>query len=193
VSAPPLPTGDWTGREIASLLAPTLGWEKSEELVGAAARHLGLPGSGFDRYETAQILELLSQQPGIVGVAARFAHMNIDARRRAAARAIQPAPPRDERRPATDGAPVVPGPPSSRVVARRIPLSELVTLLAPTVGQEKSEETIATAARLKRITDESVTREQALAIFELLTETPGIIGVSARFAKVRMMLRFQGG
>jgi hypothetical protein len=191
VSAPPLPTGDWTGREIASLLAPTLGWEKSEELVGAAARHLGLLGSGFDRYETAQILELLSQQPGIVGVAARFAHMNVDARRRAAARAIQPAPPREERRPPADG--VVPGPPSSRVVARRIPLAELVALLAPTVGQEKSEETIATAARLKRITDEAVTRDQALAIFELLTETAGIVGVTARFAKVRMMLRFQGG
>ena len=64
-------------------------------------------------------------------------------------------------------------------------------ILAPTIGQEKAAESIAFATRLKGISEDRLTQEQALSVFEVLANIDGIVGVTARFARARLMLRFR--
>jgi len=66
---------------------------------------------------------------------------------------------------------------------------ELVTLLAPSVGQEKAVDSIAQAARAHSIKLPMVTRDQALAILDTLGTSPGLLGVAARVGKARFLLR----
>lgn len=60
-------------KEVAVLLAPTLGVEKSDEVVLDAIRRLKLPEDGLTHPEGLAVLEQLAETEGLVGVAARFA------------------------------------------------------------------------------------------------------------------------
>jgi len=75
VSPDPAPTAGSPGRlgkaELAAMLAPALGDEKSRLAVDSAVQALGL-GSMLDRSQALLVLEKLASEPGIVGVAARF-------------------------------------------------------------------------------------------------------------------------
>jgi hypothetical protein len=74
--------------------------------------------------------------------------------------------------------------------ARRLPRSELVALLAHSLGRERSEELITAAARKLRIDAAAFNRDEALRILAELAATPGVVGVTAKFAKARCVLRF---
>jgi hypothetical protein len=186
-------------RDVAALLASTLGWEKSEELVATIAHAAGFDPSALTPDDAVVILDMLSRQQGLVGVAARFARSRADTLRRARVRSLSPAP-------AQTGLPPEPTPVSgiqrtpssphqsaswSHLAPKRLPLAELVSLIAPTIGQEKANETIAFAIRVKGIQDDKLTQEQALAVFEVLSQHDGIVGVTARFAKARLVLRYR--
>jgi hypothetical protein len=194
VKAASTPTDDLTGRDVAALLASTLGWEKSEELVGTVATKLGLDPARLDPDQAIEILDMLSRQQGIVGVTARFARSRCDSLKRASQSPPKTPPPRrgagDAARSGSIPAPP-PEVPSSQVVSKRLPISELVALLAPTIGQEKSAEAITAAARASGITEDRLTQEQALGLFEVLASHDGLVGVTARFAKARLVLRFR--
>lgn len=61
-------------RTLIELLAQSLGQEKAEDVVTAAARDLGLPVFGdYNREQTLAVLERLAGMSGLVGVVARFA------------------------------------------------------------------------------------------------------------------------
>src|SRR4051794_39413115 len=60
-------------QEIVALLAPTLGLEKSEEVVVGAMRGLGLPLDAVEQDDVFAILDILGRVAGLIGVAARFA------------------------------------------------------------------------------------------------------------------------
>jgi len=71
----------------------------------------------------------------------------------------------------------------------RIDTSKLPDLLAQTLGNEKAKAAIDGALEelgLGRPT--RITMEQALAVLERVAATPGIVGVTARFAKSRLHL-----
>ena len=59
--------------QLAGLLAPSVGQEKSIEVLGAALDRIGAPRSGIDMSQGLQVLEALATEPGLIGVAARFA------------------------------------------------------------------------------------------------------------------------
>src|SRR5579859_7716877 len=58
--------------DLVPLLSPTLGDEKSAEVIGVASRQLGF-AAPFKQEEARAILRALASWAGIVGVAARFA------------------------------------------------------------------------------------------------------------------------
>jgi hypothetical protein len=59
--------------QLAELLAPSLGQEKSLEVLTGALDRLGAPRTGIDMSQALQVLEGLATEPGLVGVASRFA------------------------------------------------------------------------------------------------------------------------
>jgi hypothetical protein len=183
-------------RDVAELLSSTLGWEKSEELVQTIAHAAGFDPNDLTPDDAVVILDMLSRQQGLVGVTARFARSRADTLRRMRIRPPPPVAPQI-------GLPGEPTPVSgiqrtpshqsaswSNLAPKRLPISELVTLIAPTIGQEKAAESIAFALRVKGIVEEKLTQEQALAVFEVLSQNEGLVGVTARFAKARLVLRY---
>jgi hypothetical protein len=70
---PPSPRAVVTHESLVELLAPSLGKEKSVELVDAAAKRFGIAVARLDRADALRILDALTEAQGIVGVAARFA------------------------------------------------------------------------------------------------------------------------
>jgi hypothetical protein len=68
-----------TRSDVAAMLSRSLGEEAAAIAVGKVAQSLGL-GHEFSRDAAMRVLEVLANEPGLVGVAARFskarAHMN---------------------------------------------------------------------------------------------------------------------
>src|SRR5262249_55810858 len=58
--------------DLAGLLAHTVGQEKSEEAIAAAASRLGVPAETPARAEAIAVVEERSKQPGVMGIRARF-------------------------------------------------------------------------------------------------------------------------
>jgi len=54
-------------REIAKLLAATLGTEKARETLAAALAHFGMAEGPLDRTEALALLDHIAKEPGIVG------------------------------------------------------------------------------------------------------------------------------
>jgi hypothetical protein len=73
-------------------------------------------------------------------------------------------------------------------MSQQYEMTKLAGLLGASVGDEKALEAVREAARQLGIRDANVTLTQALEILERVAETPGIVGVTARFAKSRLHL-----
>jgi hypothetical protein len=71
-----------------------------------------------------------------------------------------------------------------------LPDRELALLLSSSIGLEKAQECVSDAIRLLGFSRLGLTRSEALAVLELLAEQPGIVGVTARFAKSRVHLKW---
>jgi hypothetical protein len=65
-----------THAELAALLSQNLGMEKALDLVGNAARELSF-GSELSMEQGLEVLERIAVQPGLVGIAARFAKSRV--------------------------------------------------------------------------------------------------------------------
>jgi hypothetical protein len=66
-------------------------------------------------------------------------------------------------------------------------------MLSPSIGLEKAQECVSDAIRELALSPLGLTRADALAILEILAQEPGIIGVTARFAKSRVHLKWSKG
>ena len=71
VSQPSSPT-TYDHDAVARMLAQSLGQQKAAEVVRAAAGKLGM-GERLEHAQVTALLEHVAHEPGIVGVAARFA------------------------------------------------------------------------------------------------------------------------
>jgi hypothetical protein len=75
-------------------------------------------------------------------------------------------------------------------VAVRIPRSELVDLLASSLGAKKAEHVVSEAAGELELVDGELPLDVALSLLDKIAEEPGIVGISARFARARAVLRW---
>jgi hypothetical protein len=71
--------------------------------------------------------------------------------------------------------------------SRAFPFERVVDLIAPTLGREKSEEVVGSAAKFLGYSRVMLTFEHCLAILLVVGSQPGIVGVSARFARSRLL------
>jgi hypothetical protein len=70
-------------------------------------------------------------------------------------------------------------------IARRA----LAGMIAGTLGDEKAREAVAGACSAAGLTEEMLSWDEALAVLGRIAETPGVVGITARFAKSRMHLK----
>lgn len=69
-----------------------------------------------------------------------------------------------------------------------IPCAELVRLLSPSLGQQKAEALVKQAADELKLRSDSLARSDALRVMERIADQPGLVGITARFAKSRVHL-----
>lgn len=173
-------------RSLIEMLAATLGWEKSADVVNAAAQRLGLPMVVITPSQATALLSELALAPGMVGVTARFARSRMEF----SCPPSSPSSGRSSITPQTAGDESPPSSPKSR--ARTLLIGELVALLATTVGRDRAEEAILEAVRRLGLPTRALTREQTLAVLDDLASRAGLVAVTARFAKARAILLFGG-
>jgi hypothetical protein len=76
------------------------------------------------------------------------------------------------------------------VDARGISSGDVVDLLAASLGTAKAEQVVRGAVASLRLGAGAFQLDQALALLEKIAEEPGIVGITARFAKTRALLRW---
>jgi hypothetical protein len=167
--------------EVVARLAPTIGSEKSREVVASAVRTLG----GFD---ADAVLKALAEHAGIVGLAARFARARMPT---AAGSLIPSAVVHTGRPPGPDPDPSLSGGEPAR--KHTIGCRAVTALLAPSLGEEASAELVREALRRLGIEGEELDVRKAMRLLEALAALPGLPGISARFAKARVILLFKAG
>lgn len=69
----------------------------------------------------------------------------------------------------------------------QLSVDELVGQLSPAIGEEKAREVIVDVAGSMGLVDE-MSRDDALEVLGRVADTPGIVGVCARFARTRLLL-----
>lgn len=69
-----------------------------------------------------------------------------------------------------------------------IPWTELVKLLSPSLGQQKAEALVKQAAEELKLRLDPLSRVDALKVMERIADQPGLVGITARFAKSRVHL-----
>lgn len=79
--------------------------------------------------------------------------------------------------------------PSFRSARSTIATSTLVELLAPSLGEDAAQEVVERACEASGLTSMELTRDEALRVLEVVAEQPGLVGITARFAKSRVLLQ----
>jgi hypothetical protein len=73
----------------------------------------------------------------------------------------------------------------------RMPVSALARLLRSALGEEKATEIVtATLGEMQLSAPEGLDQGEALKVLEALAKTPGIVGITARFAKSHVHLHW---
>ena len=183
----PPPSDRRTGRigrsALLQLLAPTLGMEKSRDVVAHAARELGFPDpSSFSLDQAEALLQTLGSAEGIVGVVARFAVGRVGSLLEV-----------EDDEPTETG--VVLRPPTREAGTgsyTRLPTvsrSEIAALFATTLGPAKADEVLRQAAAHLGLGSGPWVRSQATTLLDHLAAAEGIVGVVARFSQPRVLAK----
>jgi hypothetical protein len=198
--------GRITRSALIELLAPHLGVEKSTQLVLATAAKLGYwQADSYTRTEANAILRILGTTDGLVGVVARFAVSRVSsvALPRSSLPGASPfgralsAPSFPATSPGSEPARPPPPPKSTPQLpdsgrGPTMALSELEDLFAPTVGVEKARSLLHTSCLRLSVGAGPYSRTDALAIVDGMTDEDGLVGVVARFARARILLKLPG-
>jgi hypothetical protein len=70
-----------------------------------------------------------------------------------------------------------------------VPLSWVVDLLTPALGREKAQEVVVKAATNRGYFSDPLTMANALDLLTILSSEPAMLGVCARFARMRLVFR----
>jgi hypothetical protein len=167
--------GTCTVEELVGMLAPTAGQERAQELVRHAVQLIGVSGNAMTLADGIRVLELLGRTPGVVGSVTRFAQARLRLREASSGAPASSKP----------SASVATLPPKEAPIGRAL----LTTLLAQSLGEEKSDELVGESLRKLGFPDDGLTLEQALATLEALTKMGELVGVAARFAKAHLYMR----
>jgi hypothetical protein len=166
---------------LVQLLAPTLGMEKSREVVSSAAKELGLPDPASMTLDQAEaLMNRLGTAEGIVGVVARFA----------VGRLVTLLETENDE--TTDTGIVVRPPkaePSTGSYTRlpTVSMNDLVELFATTLGAPRASEVLRAAAAHLALGPGPWPRPQAMTLLDHLSAAEGIVGVVARFSQPRVL------
>lgn len=185
--------------QVVALLAPTLGRENAASLVEGAARTLRLVEGPLSIVDARAILDLLARSEGLPGVAARFARTRATFLRDddddatlvgiapIFARPVESTkedPLAQLRRSSASIGAETKAPSTPRTLTQR----QLASMLASSLGESKANEVV--RAVLRRLDlEEPLSADQAASVLEEIAEEPGIVGVTARFAKARLVLK----
>lgn len=171
--------------DIASLLFPSLGKEKSEEEVLEAAKSLGLVGRAvFSVKEGRSIVHHLASKTGLVGVVSRFAISRGEFHKlvtRVGVGGDASDRPTHRKKDLDSGT----SPGSPRGSHSRV---DVAALLAPSLGADKARELVSTTAQRLGLNAMELSRDQALMLLESIAMMSGLAGVVARFAKASLTL-----
>ena len=156
-----------TMSQVVALLAPTLGKEKARETVQQAIRRLSIDDNSSNQEDAKRIVQELLSFGGAIASAAKFA---------------------DSRLPEVNVVNQV----AMNLVketsnSNQIPLDTLVGLFARALGDAKAKELITTTATAARVRF-PCTNLEAQKLLDLIATQPGLIGITARFAKARILL-----
>ncbi len=176
--------------KVIELLAVTLGEAKATAAWDEALKGLGVqPSESYSAPQIDALLHVLSNASPGIAVAARLARARLEADEGDESPASHRTPSRrDSRRVSPSGSSHPPDGPRSR--GRET--VDLVPFLAPSLGEDKAVETIHHYARLLNLPPGGLTREDAVQILDAMSQASGLLGVVARFAKVRFLLRSSG-
>ena len=74
----------------------------------------------------------------------------------------------------------------------RVARSEIINQLSESLGQEKATDAVdKTMEQLGMAASSELDKQQTLSLLEALAASSGLVGIVARFAKVRIILRFK--
>jgi hypothetical protein len=158
-----------------------VGWEKSQEAVGATLRRLGYDGARLSADQVTKVLEDLAMEQGMVGVTARVILSRA------------PISPTDAE--ATRPPPVLTVPPDDSLpasfrLAATIGVHEVLGQLSPLLGADKAEAAVQASLRRHALPRERLDAEQVTRLLDDLGHQDGVVGMAARFAKSRVLARF---
>jgi hypothetical protein len=174
---------------LVQCFAATLGLEKSGDVVLASARKLGLPNGDDLRLDQAlAIVDDLATVGGLVGVVARFVKTRGDLRTLAEARpnVTSPLLPRVTSLSAPQA-----GQAAARVEESQVATSEIIDHFATAMGEARAREVVATHAASTGAAGAWLSRAQVMALLEAMASEEGIVGVTARFAKAKFILKLR--
>jgi hypothetical protein len=75
-------------------------------------------------------------------------------------------------------------------LSARLPDRDIALLLSSSIGLDKAQECVSDAIRALGFLPTGLTRQEALAVLEHVAMQPGLVGVTARFAKSRIHLKW---
>jgi hypothetical protein len=70
----------------------------------------------------------------------------------------------------------------------RVTPRDIARLLSARIGIEEAEASVTAAILALKLEPSNLTRAQALAVLEHVSAQPGVVGITARFAKSRFLL-----
>ena len=178
----PVASGPGVTRAVASILAPALGWTRAQEVVAATLKRLVLDEATLQPDDVKVLLEDLALEEGMVGVSARVALSRSRGPRSdgpASTRSIPPPP-------------SAPPDSSSAVLVTTIGVHEVTAQLAPLLGGAKTEAALTAALRRLGLPRDRLDREQVGRLLDDLGHQDGVVGMTVRFARGRVLARFGG-
>lgn len=146
-------------KQLVAWLAPTVGDDKARDAVETASRRLGLPAI-WSAGDARRVVAELQTSGGLVSIAARLVSRQLEA----------VAPVRAE------------------VERKEVELDTLAALFARAVGDDKARDLVKAASRSAGI-PLPCSNDEAHRLLDAIAAQPGIVGVTARFAKARFVLR----
>jgi hypothetical protein len=172
----------WSLASLASLLTPSVGDERAREALQSALSALSLREEGLDDEAALRVFARLHGQGGLIATAARRASTTITAKDDAPA--SRPSAPILVHGGESSARATPPNPSSVAMITR----GDIVDLLAHAVGRVEAERAVdKAAAALAFGAQGSLVNAQR--VLEAIAAEPGLVGITARFAKARLALR----